>query len=427
VSAQTNGHNGQGPDRRKLLEQGNIAFGSSAGTMIVLVLGALGAIATALAVLMIALSSDELFRKVGLAALNTGFTAALMPALGALAMVMVFHQVNAGWAITVRRQFENLFAPRILGFFAAMFVAVFLLSAFFGPLWKWMKPEYVAGDVVFEHKEPFLNTPFFLARAVVYFAVWFWLGMSLYRFSRRTDETGDKWLMARARRRSSYGIPLLALTAAFAAFDWQMSLDYHWFSTMFGVYFFAGSLGSAVALATLVLLILRRAGKLEGLVTVEHFHDLAKLMFGFTVFWAYIGFSQYFLIWYANIPEETAWFWVRNQGDFQWLSLSLVIGRFIVPFLVLMPRPARRSTPVLWLASLWMLAFHVFDIFWVVRPNIYDKETYDRVFFSYVDIPGVLGPILLFAALVASVVTSTTLIPKQDPRLDEAIRHKNYI
>ncbi len=422
-----NGHNGHTPDRRTLLEPANISFGSSAGKFVVLALGALGAAATALAILMIALSSDALARKVGLAALHTGFNAALMPALGAMAMVMAFHQVNAGWVISVRRQFENLFAPRILIFFAAMFVAIFLLSSFFGPLWKWMKPEYVAGDVVFEHKEPFLNTPFFLARAAVYFAAWLWLGVSLSRFSRRNDETGDKRLMARARRRSSYGIILLALTAAFAAFDWQMSLDYHWFSTMFGVYFFAGSLGSAVALATLVLLILRRAGKLEGVVTVEHFHDLAKLLFGFTVFWAYIGFSQYFLIWYANIPEETSWFWVRRQGPFEWVSVVLGAGRFVLPFLFLMPRPARRSIPLLWFASIWVLAFHILDIFWVVRPNVYDPETYERVFFSIADLPGVLGPVLLFAALVASVVASTPLIPKRDPRLDESLAHKNYV
>jgi hypothetical protein len=208
-----------------------------------------------------------------------------------------------------------------------------------------------------------------------------------------------------------------------------MSMDYRFFSTMWGVYFFAGAAFSSIPLVVIMLARLRARGKLKGLVTEEHLHDLAKLMFAFTVFWAYIGFSQYFLIWYANIPEETSFFLARKTGGWEHLSKFLVFGHFIVPFFILLWYRVRRSFVLLSIMAAWAILLEIVDIYWIVRPFVYAADPVDKVHLGglWLDVVGILGPIALFTGLLIRKVGSGPLVCMNDPRLNEAIAHKNYV
>jgi hypothetical protein len=267
-------------------------------------------------------------------------------------------------------------------------------------------------------------------RAIGYFFVWMLLSWLLWGYSKEQDATGDKWISNRMARMSTWGMLLFALATAFAAFDWMMSMDYRFFSTIWGVYYFAGAAYSSLGLVVVILAMCRRAGKLKGLVTEEHFHDLAKLMFAFTVFWAYIAFSQYFLIWYANIPEETAFMLARKTGGWEHYSTLLVVGHFILPFFILLWRFVRRSMVLLAAIGVWMMAMHVMDIAWIVRPFVYgpaefaDKVRLDRI---WLDLAGIVGVLGIFLGLVVRNVFSGPLVATRDPRLPEALHHRNYV
>ena len=360
--------------------------------------------------------------KHALASYHVGAMVALGLTLGPLGVVMIMHAVMAGWVVTLRRQMENA---------AGMIpVALVLLlpSLVFAPkLWKWMGDESVQADPVLQHKAGFLNTPFFYARVALYAIVWLVLGLRLSRLSILQDRTGDKWLTGRAQAMSYPGLLMFALTTAFAGFDLIMSLDYHWFSTMFGVYFFAGNMVSGLALMAVTLQLLRSSGKLRGLVTHEHFHDLGKLMLGFSIFWAYIAFSQYFLYWYANIPEETGWFRIRTANGWENFGIALMLGRFIVPFLVLLFRDSKRSSFVLPLLGVWIIAGQCVDVFWMVRPNVYALAEPATMGLSWVDLAGVLGPLGIWLGLFIRRIGSVPLVPLKEPKLLEAVGHKNYV
>ena len=408
------------PNTAALLAPANTTLARGAGRLLAIGFIVLGVVALALAIAG-ALLSDETAQKVALVSYHAGFLFTLGLTLGSMILVMILHQVNAGWAATVRRQLENVMS--LIPLCLAFFIPVAVLAPM---LFHWMDPQHTAGDVIYAAKAAYLNKPFFYARAAVYFIAWLIFSQRLYRLSVGQDSDGDRWRSAKARRMSSYGLLVMALTAAFASFDWMMSLDYEWFSTMFGVYFFAGFIGAATSLCALILILLRNAGVIEGLVTREHLHDLGKLMFGFTVFWAYIGFSQYFLIWYGNIPEETMWFQIRRTDMWMPYSIALAFGRFIVPFLILMPRPWRRSPMVLGVMAVWILGFHALDTYWVVRPTV-ATAVGGEVSPTWLDIVAMAGPILLFFGVLALRVVSRPLVPLKDPRMAEAVAHKNYV
>ncbi len=195
----------------------------------------------------------------------------------------------------------------------------------------------------FAGRRHILNVPFFLIRAAIYFGSWSFIALLYYRGSRGQDVTGDPGVSARLRRLAGPAIIVLALTQTFASIDWIMSLTPHWYSTIFGVYFFAGSFVGFIALLSVVAAAMRRAGLLDTVITAEHLQDVGKLLFGFTSFWAYIAFSQFFLIWYANLPEETIWYKARLEGSWETISLLLMAGHFGVPFFYLMGRDVKRE------------------------------------------------------------------------------------
>ncbi len=411
---------------RQMMETDNVTLPAGAGAafrglFMVAGLGLMGATFWA------GWSGDAHTAKIALHAWHIGFLFAVGIAVGALGFVMIFQQTNAGWCTSIRRQFENMmasvWAPMLIG--VGLVAAQYLYLNKFGKdgdafLFNWMNAAKYAGDHLLEKKAGYLNVPFFLVRAAVYFLVWLGLGGMLYGMSRRQDDDGDKWHTARARKLSAVGLILFAFTTAFAGFDWIMGLDFHWYSTMLGVCFFAGNAVSCLALVTLVLFFLRKFGRLAGCFTEEHQHDLSKILFAFVVFWAYVSFSQYFLIWYANIPEETAFFVMRKQGPWEKLSWALPIGHFILPFLFLLPKPRRRSMTWAALWSVWMLVMHGLDLFFMVRPEAGES-------FHWADATGIAGPVLFMLGVVMWRVTSGPLVPLKDPRLSEALAHKNYV
>lgn len=339
----------------------------------------------------------------------------LQLALGSLFFVMVHHLAGARWGVSVRRLAEASAAT--LPVFALLFVPIWLGRH---ELFHWTHEEVVAKDPILQAKQAYLNVPFFTVRAVVYFAVWSFLGTYLWKLSVAQDRGDGVGHLARMRKASAPGMILFALSLTFASFDWLMSLDPHWFSTIFGVYYFAGGIQGACALLVVLVLLLQRKGLLEQAVTVEHLHDLGKLTFAFTVFVAYIGFCQYFLIWYANLPEETAWF-NHRWGEWSTLSLALVALTFVLPFGILMAREAKRNAVLLLTGALLVLAGRVVDMYWLVLPTF---DTHGPAL-HWTNLTALLGIGGVWAWLLCRRLGQHALVPVGDPNLAYALGHEN--
>lgn len=337
-------------------------------------------------------------------------------ALGCLYFVLMHTAAQGGWGVVVRRVAEN--AAGTLPLFALLFLPVALGLPY---LYPWSHPDAATSDALLRWKRPYLNPSFFYVRAAAYFVVWSAVASWFLRLSYRQDRAPDEALAARLRRWSGPLLIPVGLTHTFAAFDWLMSLDPRWYSTIYGVYSFSGALVAAMAFLAIVAVAMRRAGLLPGVFSAEHFHDLGKLLFTFTVFWAYIAFSQYLLIWYGNIPEETIWYRRRLEGPWLALSVALAVGHFVVPFFFLLPRAAKRNPTALVGAAAWMLLMHFMDVFWLVAPDVPGQGAF----------PGILeGAALLavggaFLAAFGWLLRGHPLVPVGDPRLPESMAFEN--
>jgi hypothetical protein len=344
--------------------------------------------------------------------------------LGALAFVMIQHATRAGWSVALRRLAEQI--AGVIPFLALLFLPLLIpvLTGMTG-VYEWSNAQAVAGDGLLRHKQPYLNPPFFVARCVVYFAVWIALARFYLRRSVEQDATGDVKLTLRMQAWSGPGLLLYGLTVTFFAIDALMSLNPHWYSTIFGVYFFSGCLVGFFALLALLVYLAQRSGWLTQSVTIEHFHDVGKLAFGFTVFWAYIAFSQYLLIWYGNIPEETVWYQARQAGPW-WVgvSLLLLVGHFVAPFLALLARYAKRNKPLLAAAAVWLLLMHWLDLYYLVAPRTHTTATPHApgLFMELVLLAGLGG---WFTALLLRGLRRHALLPVRDPRLAESLTYRN--
>lgn len=293
------------------------------------------------------------------------FMYAISIALGALFFVLVQHLTRAGWSVTVRRIAEGISVNVII--FAALVIPIF-----FGlhELYHWTHAEAVAHDPILQGKAPYLNVPFMTIRMIAYFIVWIGLSFYLRGKSIKQDHTGDIKITRKLEFTSAPGIMAFGVTLTLFAFDLLMSLNPHWFSTMFGVYFFAGAVISFLTFKTLLILWLQKKGLVRDAISKEHIHDLGKLTFAFTFFWGYIAFSQYMLIWYANMPEETQFFTPRQiRGPWQVLSLVLVFCHLLIPFAGLISRHAKRRFAIFAFFAIWMLLAHALDLYWMILPN----------------------------------------------------------
>jgi len=348
------------------------------------------------------------------------FTYFLSFALGALFFVIIHHLVGATWSVVVRR-----LAEIVTGTFPVLFVLMLPIAipVLLGnhSLYEWMHHDVVAADPLLRAKEGYLNAPFFCGRMLLYFAVWIGLSRYFMKKSVAQDESGDVALSNRMRARSGPAMIAYALTTAWAAFDLLMSLTPHWFSTIFGVYYFAGCAISIYCVLAIASFALQRSGRLERSITVEHYHDLGKMANAFTLFWAYIAFSQFMLIWAANIPEESTFFRPRMFTEWKWASIALILVHFCIPFVGMMSRHVKRNPPLLATWAAFMLAVHAFDLFWIVMPAFSPES----IVFHPIDLfclAGV-GGLCLFGAMTAA--GNVKLLPVRDPRLAASLRFVN--
>lgn len=382
--------------------------------------------------------------------------------VGGCFWILLHSASNSGWGVAVRRVWEQL-ANMILPL--AVMGLPLLLPVVQKPLYEWMNHHRKAASLVSEMNEHskggehaksatvkdaleemvevgipkehiapnphlhglvvkygYLNIGFWYFRFFFYFFALWHIARTLRSRSVKQDQDGDIKHTIKARQFSCRWLFPFALSATFAAVDWLMTLDYNWFSTMWGVYIFAGCAWSSMGLTILVVTWLRSLGYLQKVVTMEHFHLMGKLLFTFTVFWAYIAFSQYFLIWYANITEETRFYLTRNTEAWRWVSVFILVGHFIGPFVLLLSQPRKKNPVVISIVCLWVVFMHVVDMYWNVIP-----ERGPSLGIGWW-VPGAwIGDIVAFAAIVGTLgflflrsLGRYSLYPCRDPRLLES-------
>jgi hypothetical protein len=304
-----------------------------------------------------------------------------------------------------------------------------------GNLYPWTDGVQVAHVPALMKKSGYLNFWFWAIRLAVYFGVWIMLANHFHGRSVEQDRTRGRDVNDDLEHRAAPGLFAFALTFTFAAIDLVMTLLPTWYSTMWGVYFFAGGAWSFFAALILVCMLLQHAGRLRGVVNVEHYHDMGKFLFGFTVFWAYIGYSQYMLYWYANLPEETEFIRIRQfashdgeqYGPWAWTSLALLFGHFVIPFLGLLSRHVKRNPAALAFWCVWCLAFHALDHYWLVMPNLSNAtHSLDALPFRPADLLCPAGVLAILAWGFLKNAARVPLVAVGEPRLHEALAFKNF-
>ncbi|HXW60700.1 MAG TPA: hypothetical protein VEK06_04085, partial [Myxococcota bacterium] len=349
-----------------------------------------------------------------------GFIVSLTLGLGCLGWVIIQFLTRAGWSVVIRRIPETIIS--LMPIFIVLFIPIALNLK---EIFPWTHADHI--DETLAKKLPYLNVQFFLIRSFSYLILWAIMGVWYYRMSIGQDR-GNKYEHTRLLQAvAAPGVILFALSLTFAAFDWVMSLQPHWYSTIFGVYFFAGSHLFALAFITLMCMVLQKAKVLQRAITPEHYHDLGKLMFGFTIFWAYIAFSQFMLYWYGNIPEEIEYYAHRLHHGWEVISWAMPIIHFFVPFLALMSRFLKRIKAVLVLNCCWIIGVHLIDLYWLILPGF--SEAHDGASFlkpSLVDFLGLFGIFALFFGSFLALLGRRSVVAIGDPRLRESLAFENF-
>ncbi len=369
------------------------------------------------------------------------FMYVLSISLGAYFFVFIQHATRAGWSVTVRRVAEGLMANLMWIWVLFIPIAIAAVMSSKTHLYEWAIPGAAEHDHVLHHKAGYLNITFWLIRAAFYFFVWALFARFFWRNSVAQDASGDPELSARMQSVSPVAAILFAITLTFAAIDWVMALEPHWFSTMWGVYNFAGACCGGFATMIVIFYGLQKSGRVQHSVTLEHYQDLGKMVFAFgVVFWAYIGYSQYMLIWYANLPEETTWFIARMVGGWGTISVLLLVFHFLLPFVLLLSRWPKRWPGVLAVLAAWMMVIHYVDVYWMVMPKVPPQITevgsYGELLdvvrsedvgygWHLLDLTCLVGLLGVYAAATAAIMRRASLIPERDPRLPEALAFEN--
>jgi len=318
----------------------------------------IGAIGILVSFVGAATSTDQFFRSWLLSYL---FWFAI--ALGALPLVMLHHLVGGKWGFATRRILESV--TRTLPQMTILFLPVLLGIH---SLYEWSHEEVVAQDIILQHKSPYLNSTFFVARAAGYFALWLILGYLLNRWSAEQDSTGDPSIVKRFQHLSGPGLIIYALTITFAATDWVMSLEPHWFSTIYGMMFMVGQTLTTLAFVIAILALLADTPPLSNFLKPEILNDLGNLLFAFIMLWAYLSFSQYIIIWSGNLPEEIPWYLRRSHGGWQWIAVALALFHFAIPFFLLLVRGYKRRRQVISAIAVAVVVMRLVDLMWLVVP-----------------------------------------------------------
>jgi len=336
--------------------------------------------------------------------------------IGGITLVMANNSASARWNVTVRRLGEAFGA--VVPLFAILFLPLLLGAKH---IWLWTTPEHASEETahLIAHKAAYLNLPSFTIRALIYFVIWTAYSYRLRALSIEQDRTGNPALTARMRWLSPSGLVLFVLSVTFASFDWLMSLQPTWYSTIFGLYIYAGAFVASLALVCVVVAYLRAAQTPWGqLLTVDQQHNLGKLLLAFVAFRAYMQFSQYMLIWAGNLPEELTWIVVRSKGVWRPMGQFIIFGHFIIPFFLLLSRDLKRK-PALALIGLWMLFVHYVDLYWVVMP----AADYDHIGLHLSHFTAFIGVGGVSIAAAVALVRAAPPVPIKDPFLEDSLRY----
>jgi len=332
--------------------------------------------------------------------------------LGCLALGMV-HQLSGGaWGVVLRRPIGA--ATRVLPIMTVLFLPIVLGM---GHLYSWTHADVVARDEILQHKHLYLNTPFFLVRAAIYFLVWNAVSYFLNAWSLEQDRTANPRLARRMQKLSGGGLLAYGLCLTFASFDWLMSLEPHWFSTIYGVLILGGQGLSSLSFLIIALVWLSRRPPLDRIVAPAHFHDLGNLMLAFVMLWAYFSFSQYLIIWAGNLPAEIGWYLHRMQTGWRPIAAALMLFHFALPFVVLLSRTVKRQGRLLVRVAIAVLVIRLVDLWWLIGPEFHT----DGIAVSWMDvwIPLSMGAIWLAAFIYQ--LRGRAILPIHDPEFDETL------
>ncbi len=334
--------------------------------------------------------------------------------LGSMALLMIYHLSGGAWGLVIRRPLEA--AVRTLPIMTVFFLPIVLGMQ---DLYHWTHADVVASDPVIREKALYLNTPFFITRQGIYFLIWNVIGYFLTRWSAEQDLTGDGRLIRKLSILSGGGLVVYSLTVTFALVDWTMSVNPHWYSTMWGPLHMVGQGLSALSFAIVILIMLSRTTPLDHVVTSAHLHDLGKLLFAFLMLWAYLTFSQFLIIWSANVVEEIPHYLIRWDGGYQWVSAFMIVLHFALPYALLLSRDIKRDWRRLRLVAAWVVVARIVDYYWHVAPEFHTEGvTLGLVDFA---VPIAIGGI--FLALYAANLKARALLPVNDPGLEKALAH----
>lgn len=333
--------------------------------------------------------------------------------LGCSAIMMLHHLSRGAWGIVIRRVLEaaSLTVPAMLLLFPPILVGM-------RHLYPWARPE-AATDELIQDKAIYLNPFAFTVRSIFYLAIWGLLAVLLVRMSRRHDRTGEPGLLSRMRTLAAPGLGIYCLLATFAAVDWLMSLEPHWYSSLFGVYVIVGHGLSALAFIIPVALYLSQREAMAGVFQPHHFHDYGKLMLAFVMLWAYIALSQLLIIWSGHLPEEITWYLERGQGGWKWLSIGLALFHFLLPFLLLLSRDVKRDARALAAVALLVLAMRWVDLYWLAAPSFQQHG----LGLHWLDLATLVGVGGLWLGFFFRQLQGASLLPPNDPALEEALSH----
>ncbi len=319
--------------------------------------------------------------------------------------------VRAGWSASLRR------IPEMMGWFAQFSIVILLPILLF-------RNTFFHGIEDIPSKAPYTNTPFFIVRVIGYCLFWFWMHRYIVGNSIKQDDASDYAPTVKNYKRSALFVLGYALTITFAAFDLMMALEPHWFSTIFGLYYFAGNFVATLSVLALLVMSVMNTGELKGFINKEHMHDLGKLMFAFTIFWTYIHFSQYFLIWYSNLPEETFYYIDRTKDGWEIMGWSSLVLHFIVPFALLLRQDVKRNQLVMKAAACILLFAHFIDLSWIIIPGYRHHGIPHFDVFALIAAGGMvllfMGILLFFTAKRMNAVSG---VAHNDPYIRESVEY----
>ncbi|WP_352431334.1 hypothetical protein [Pyrinomonas sp.] len=343
-------------------------------------------------------------------------------ALGSLGILMVHHVAGGAWSLVIRRILEA--ATRTIPLMLVLFLPVALGIH---QLYEWSHSEAVAASEPLQHKAPYLNVPFFLARVGIYFAIWLLLAHLLNKWSAEQDERAEtREIEGRMQRLSGPGLILFFLTVTFAVFDWIMSLDPEWYSTIFGLIMATGWGMSALAFTLAIFVYLRQSEPLRAVVLPAHLHDLGKFLLMFVMLWSYLSFSQFLLMWSANLPEEIPWYLRRMSGGWQYVSLGLVLFQFAFPFLLLLSRDIKRNPRRIVSIALFLLVVRWIDAVWLIAPEAHREEYRSAFHLHWLDLAAPIGIGGLWVAFFAWQLSRRPLLPQHDSLLEKALHPAHH-